>query len=205
MLLAILGRSKHKQRDVENCPGDGAGKGQKIDVDCGDPSWPILWHRPNIIIQITQPQENPSWSQSFRYSLGRRSGKSTTTGHGNPVSGPEPPQPGSLPSSSDATPEEGQNRQPEKLSSCIHAGHIDNAHRENANHGEPEERLKSFRVNFAEMQRIHMLQLQRKLVQHAVHLEFRPGEPEDWAGDLRRYGKCQGTCASWAFRAEDSC
>lgn len=57
-------------------------------------------------------------------------------------------------------------------------------HRESVDH--LDQRI--FRVNFADMQRIHLRKLQVRLVTHAVHMHERKSEPEaDWEQDLADY------------------
>ncbi|KAF2872840.1 hypothetical protein BDV95DRAFT_358014 [Massariosphaeria phaeospora] len=46
---------------------------------------------------------------------------------------------------------------------------------------------RSYRISIAEMQRIHLRQLQHKLIQHAVDLRFEDREPSEWARDLRDF------------------
>lgn len=47
----------------------------------------------------------------------------------------------------------------------------------------------SYRINFSELQRLYLRQLQHKLIQHAVDLRYNASEPAGWAEDLRQYGK----------------
>uniref|UniRef100_A0A093VFN2 DUF6594 domain-containing protein n=1 Tax=Talaromyces marneffei PM1 TaxID=1077442 RepID=A0A093VFN2_TALMA len=49
------------------------------------------------------------------------------------------------------------------------------------------EREHSYRINFSELQRLHLRQLQHKLIQHAVDLRYNASEPAGWAEDLRQY------------------
>ncbi|KAE9371830.1 hypothetical protein N431DRAFT_492117 [Stipitochalara longipes BDJ] len=45
----------------------------------------------------------------------------------------------------------------------------------------------SYRINFCELQRMHLRQLQYKLVDHVVNLTYGGKEPSGWAEDLRNY------------------
>lgn len=47
----------------------------------------------------------------------------------------------------------------------------------------------SYRINFSELQRLYLRQLQHKLIQHAVDLRYNASEPAGWTEDLREYGK----------------
>lgn len=47
----------------------------------------------------------------------------------------------------------------------------------------------SYRIDFAELQRIRLRQIQHKLVQHAISIRYDAREPPGWAEDLRQYGK----------------
>lgn len=47
----------------------------------------------------------------------------------------------------------------------------------------------SYRINLAELQRLRLRQLQRRLVQHVVDLRYDAQEPTGWADDLRDYGE----------------
>ncbi|KAH6856257.1 hypothetical protein B0I37DRAFT_389588 [Chaetomium sp. MPI-CAGE-AT-0009] len=48
---------------------------------------------------------------------------------------------------------------------------------------------KSYRISFAELQRMHLRKLQCKLVKHVVDMRFRNKEPGDWEADLQAYTK----------------
>jgi hypothetical protein len=72
-------------------------------------------------------------------------------------------------------------------SSCL--GVFGHNAQENAEHGRPDGSEHSYRINFSELQRLRLRQLQHKLVQHVIHLRYRPAEPPGWADDLRQYGK----------------
>jgi hypothetical protein len=76
------------------------------------------------------------------------------------------------------------------------------APRSNQNHNDQERRApndqrsasnhdheQSYRINFSELQRLRLRQLQRKLVQHIVDLRYDATEPSGWADDLRQYGE----------------
>ncbi|KAI1034605.1 hypothetical protein LB504_004623 [Fusarium proliferatum] len=51
----------------------------------------------------------------------------------------------------------------------------------------PNELGKSFRINFAVLQRIQLKQLRTKLAKHAVSLRFEAGEPQGWQDTLKDY------------------
>lgn len=53
----------------------------------------------------------------------------------------------------------------------------------------------SYRVNLTELQQLHLRQLQRRLLQHAVDLRHGALEPPGWADDLRQYGTIQYPCS----------
>ncbi|KAF5711043.1 hypothetical protein FMUND_9193 [Fusarium mundagurra] len=57
----------------------------------------------------------------------------------------------------------------------------------NDNGQPPNELGKSFRINFAVLQRIQLKQLRTKLAQHAVSLRFEAGEPQGWQDTLKDY------------------
>ncbi|KAK4044205.1 hypothetical protein C8A01DRAFT_43113 [Parachaetomium inaequale] len=48
---------------------------------------------------------------------------------------------------------------------------------------------KSYRISFAELQRMHLRKLQCKLVKHVVDIRFRNKEPDGWEADLQSYTK----------------
>lgn len=47
----------------------------------------------------------------------------------------------------------------------------------------------SYRISFAELQRMHLRKLQCKLVKHVADMRFRNKEPDDWEADLQAYSK----------------
>ncbi|EAQ87730.1 hypothetical protein CHGG_04349 [Chaetomium globosum CBS 148.51] len=47
----------------------------------------------------------------------------------------------------------------------------------------------SYRISFAELQRMHLRKLQCKLVKHVADMRFRNKEPDDWEADLQAYTK----------------
>ncbi|KAF5649463.1 uncharacterized protein FTJAE_900 [Fusarium tjaetaba] len=51
----------------------------------------------------------------------------------------------------------------------------------------PNELGKSFRINFAVLQRIQLKQLRTKLAKHAVSLRFQAGDPQGWQDTLKEY------------------
>ncbi|KAK3294478.1 uncharacterized protein B0H64DRAFT_418360 [Chaetomium fimeti] len=55
--------------------------------------------------------------------------------------------------------------------------------------GPSNEPHKSYRISFAELQRMHLRKLQCKLVKHVVDMRFRNKEPDDWEADLQAYTK----------------
>jgi hypothetical protein len=46
----------------------------------------------------------------------------------------------------------------------------------------------SFRISFAELQRMHLRKLQCKLVKHVVDMRYHSSEPDTWEADLQQYG-----------------
>jgi hypothetical protein len=48
---------------------------------------------------------------------------------------------------------------------------------------------KSYRISFAELQRMHLRKLQCKLVKHVVDIRFRNKEPDGWEADLQAYSE----------------
>jgi hypothetical protein len=56
-------------------------------------------------------------------------------------------------------------------------------------HGQLEGCEQSYRINFSELQRLRLRQLQHNLIQHTVDLRYDAMEPAGWAEDLRQYGK----------------
>ncbi|KAK4251343.1 hypothetical protein C7999DRAFT_10969, partial [Corynascus novoguineensis] len=53
----------------------------------------------------------------------------------------------------------------------------------------PNGSLRSYRISFAELQRMHLRKLQCKLVQHVADMRFRNKEPRNWEKDLQAYTK----------------
>ncbi|KAF3018143.1 hypothetical protein E8E14_009591 [Neopestalotiopsis sp. 37M] len=51
----------------------------------------------------------------------------------------------------------------------------------------PKDGKHSYHINFTELQRLHLRQLQHKLLQHTIDLRHRSLEPSRWAEDLQRY------------------
>lgn len=62
-------------------------------------------------------------------------------------------------------------------------------------------REQSYRINFSELQRLRLRQLQHKLVQHTVDLRYDGMEPSGRAEDLREYGKSNMNFSSYILLA----
>ncbi|KAI1040038.1 hypothetical protein LB505_008273 [Fusarium chuoi] len=61
----------------------------------------------------------------------------------------------------------------------------------------PNQLGKSFRINFAVLQRIQLKQLRTKLAKHAVSLRFEAGEPQWWQDTLKTIYKHSKTMNTW--------
>ncbi|KAJ5907226.1 uncharacterized protein N7473_004142 [Penicillium subrubescens] len=133
-------------------------------LDFHDPSWIIDHHRPNLITKISKP--GGSW---FNVLFGQKHG--TNNDSDNSQKGPGKGH------TSKAVAEQSQLR----LSSQLPQGVTGTIHKQ------LEETEKSYRINFAELQRLRLRQLQHKLMQHAIDLRYDAMEPPEWAEDLRQY------------------
>lgn len=47
----------------------------------------------------------------------------------------------------------------------------------------------SYRISFAELQRMHLRKIQSKLINHAVHMRITKRESRDWESDLAQYSR----------------
>jgi hypothetical protein len=61
--------------------------------------------------------------------------------------------------------------------------------RQEAGGGSSDGPHQSYRVSFAELQRMHLRKLQCKLVKHVADMRFRNQEPDGWEADLQAYSK----------------
>ncbi|KAF7533925.1 hypothetical protein G7054_g6624 [Neopestalotiopsis clavispora] len=55
--------------------------------------------------------------------------------------------------------------------------------------GNAKDKTCSYRISLTELQRLHLRQLQHKILQHTIDLRQRAVEPSKWAEDLRQYGE----------------
>jgi hypothetical protein len=154
-------RHAKRERDIERNAGQGEVP-QRLNFE--DPSWILDHHRHNLILKIAKPKSSAG-VLGFLWS--KRSARSTETYNNQ--------------SYNDQKPRGGQNQ--DKLRDNHQPA------TENPNHGLLEESQQSYRINFCELQRLHLRQLQHKLVQHVVHLTYKAREPSGWAEDLRQYGE----------------
>jgi hypothetical protein len=128
-------------------------------LDFGDPRWIIDDHRHNLIKRFSKPKR--SWLGVRRHYEPKRSARNTEVRHHQNNGSHET--------------EDGQNRQ--------------NAGDNPRLRGQLEESHYTYRIDFCELQRMHLRQLQHKLVQHVVNLRYNAAEPSGWADDLRKYGE----------------
>lgn len=156
----------YRARRESDLEGNHGGHATHDLLDFHDPSWIIDHHRPNLITKISKP--GGSW---FNVLFGQKHG--TNNASDNNQKGPGKGHTGK------AVAEQSQLR----LSSQLPQGVTGTIHKQ------LEETEKSYRINFAELQRLRLRQLQHKLMQHAIDLRYDAMEPPEWAEDLRQYGK----------------
>ncbi len=152
-----------------------------VDVECGerdlthevldydDASWVIDHHRQHLIEKISKPAS--SWYESLRPFKHRESGR-ITEGQTSPN-----PEKGTSPNT-------GIRREEQPATTQA-----------SSNNKPQENTEQSYRINLAELQRLRLRQLQRKLVQHAVDLRYDAREPDGWADNLRDYGEPITPCS----------
>lgn len=156
-------RQAQRKSDLE---GNHGGHVTRDMLDFRDPSWIIEHHRRSIITKIYKPGE--SWLDVL---FGQRSETNTDSYHNR-----ERPRDGHSPQAvTDEIPLGLSSQQSKGGTGTIHA-----------QLGGSEQ---SYRINFSELQRLRLRQLQHKLVQHAIDLRYDAMEPSGWAEDLREYGK----------------
>lgn len=72
-------------------------------------------------------------------------------------------------------------------------------------HAPLEGHVQSYRINFSELQRLRLRQLQHKLVKYTVDLRCNAVEPKGWAEDRREYGKLDLNCSSYILLSFYQC
>lgn len=133
-----------------------------------DPSWILDHHRHNLIQKISRPEHSFGLLGFFRKKSSAQSDK-VDTGHQAPQHKPN------------------QNNSGKNISPPGPNGQSAVQH---PNQKQLEKSQQSYRMNFSELQRLYLRQLQHKLVQHVVDLTYNAREPVGWAEDLRKYGEC---------------
>lgn len=158
-------RRAKREPDIERNPGGG----ERLNFE--HPSWIRDHHRHNFIQKIAKPESSFG---VLGYLWSKRSARSTKT-HNNH-------------NHDDQKPRDDQNQ--ENWRDNNHQlGRENQSATEHPNHGQLEESQQSYRINFCELQRFRLRQLQHKLVQHVVDLTYNAREPSGWADDLRQYGE----------------
>lgn len=140
-------------------------------LDYDDASWVLDHHRKNLIQKIQKPEK--SWHEVILGHLGRKEPGQITEGHASPDRHEGKKSGKTINPREGAMPEDPTAQSPD-------SGH-------DALRGE--EIRESYRINLAELQRLRLRQLERKLVQHVVDLRYDAREPAGWADDLRDYGE----------------
>jgi hypothetical protein len=140
-------------------------------LDFEYPSWIRTHHRHNLIKKIDRPKASVGildclWS---KISEGKRE---THSIHNHEDHLPRNEQGQQIQKGNKR--QEGQDKQPhmgQPIQEC------------------PEEIRESYRINLAELQVMHLRQLQHKLIKHVVDLRYNALEPSGWAEDLKQYGE----------------
>lgn len=155
-----------KTRTVRDLKSNPRGTGiirESLDFD--DPSWIIEHHRHNLITKISKPKS--SWFEGFRnleQNLKSRLDLEYGRDHDQEISG--------------------ENQQ---------QNHNDGRPTTQSEHEGPNRNEQSYRVSLSELQRLHLRQLQHKLLNKVVDLRYDGMEPPGWADDLRQYGELNFT------------
>jgi hypothetical protein len=155
----MFGRAK-REPDIERGLGKPA---EQEAIDYNEESWIIDHHRHNLIEKICQPEE--SWFGALRHPGHKDSAR--TAERQNDLSADDRKS-GDVCISQERTASSGKYATSNKPRVGTEQG---------------------YRINLAELQRLRLRQLQRKLVQHVVDLRYDAAEPAHWANDLRDYGK----------------
>ncbi|KAM0258097.1 hypothetical protein ACHAQJ_004002 [Trichoderma viride] len=130
-------------------------------IDFNDASWIIDHHRGNLIEKISKPKE-------YCFGALRHLGHQCSTR----VAETQNDSAANDRKSTDVCVNQGKTASIEKY----------------ATNNEPRVGVEQgYRINLAELQRLRLRQLQRKLVQHVVDLRYDAAEPVGWADDLRDY------------------
>ena len=153
----------HGKRELDPERG---GPVEEVLLDFKDPSWILDYHRVNLIRKITRPERSSSLLRFLE-----RYGRSTSA-HSHDDRTPRTDQDLKRPRDNDI---EGGRENPSAI--------------EHSSNGRQEDILQSYRIDLVELQRMHLRELQCKLVKHTVDLTYNAREPFGWAEDLRRYGK----------------
>jgi hypothetical protein len=151
-------------RDLES------NRGKAEIIDFAQPNWIVKHHRHNLLQKIVQPKHSFGLLGSLWSKISGQSTKDYNN-HTNHEQKPRDDQ------NQGTT---GDNKH--------QLGRDGDTTTERPNSGPLEESQQSYRINFCELQRLHLRQLQRKLVQHTVNLVYKTREPSGWADDLRKYG-----------------